>query len=289
MIGVKIWGGLGNQMFQYAFGLYLAERRGEKAFFFTDIDKEAVLDILFFKVSIEYLSAEALQKKGYDFQNYFLYRFKRKMIQILPFLNKKILVENVSPFRSDVSDSYSLFDGYWQSYKYLEPIESKLREQFVLKANDYTDLELYTEIRNVTSVSLHIRRGDYLKGKNTAIYENVSMEYYEEAIGYFSRALASPQFYVFSNDLDWVKNNLKMPANLPFVYVNNANTTNAALADLHLMSSCKHHIIANSTFSWWGAWLNPSGDKKVIAPKKWYKGKRNDFTLDLIPTAWIRL
>lgn len=289
MIGVKIWGGLGNQMFQYAFGLYLAEKRSEKPLFFTDINKESVLDIDYFKVSIEYLSVEALKKNGYDFQNYSLYRYKRKIFQKLPFLNKNILVENVSPFRPDISDTYCLFDGYWQSYKYLQPIEQKLREQFVFKGIEFADLELYTEIKNVNSVSLHIRRGDYLKGKNTAIYENVSMDYYEEAIRYFSKELVSPQFYIFSNDLDWVKNNLKMPQELPFVYVNNTDNANTTLADLYLMSSCKHHIIANSTFSWWGAWLNPSRDKKVIGPKKWYKGKMNALTLDLIPSEWVRL
>lgn len=289
MVGVKIWGGLGNQMFQYAFALYLAEKRSEKPLFFTDVNKESILDINYFKVSITFLTTEALKKNGYDFQNYFLYRFKRKLFQKLPFLNKKILVENVSPFRPDILDTYSLFDGYWQSYKYLQPIEQKLREQFVLKGIEFADLELHTAIRNGNSVSLHIRRGDYLKGKNAAIYENVSMAYYEEAIGYFSKELVAPQFYVFSNDLDWVKNNLKMPKDLQFVYVNNTTTENAALADLHLMSSCKHHIIANSTFSWWGAWLNSSPEKKVIAPKKWYKGKMNELTLDLIPPEWKRL
>lgn len=289
MIGVKLWGGLGNQMFQYAFGLYLAEKRNEEPCFFTDVNSNASLDINYFKVSIAAFSKEALKSNGYEFESRFLYRIKRKMIQLAPFLNKKILVENVSGYQPSILDSYSVFDGYWQSYKYLEPIEQKLREQFVLRTDQIPDLELVTQIKNTNAVSLHIRRGDYLKGKNKAIYENVSMDYYVAAIQYFLKELDAPQFYVFSNDIDWVKKNLSLPEDIALVYVNPADSENATLADLYLMSICKHHIIANSTFSWWGAWLNSSRDKAVVAPKKWYKGKMNVLTLDLIPPEWKRL
>jgi len=289
MIGVKLWGGLGNQLFQYAFGLYLAEKRKETPCFFTDGAKITSLDINYFQISLAEIPTDLLHQYGYSFQSYLLYRFKRKLFQKLPFLSRRVLVENVSPFRPDILNTYSLFDGYWQSYKYLQPIEQKLRDQFSWKAQPVADLEVYTAIRNVTSVSLHIRRGDYLKGKNASIYENVSMAYYKEAIDYFCSTIVDPVFYVFSNDLDWAKKNLKTPKGLRFVYIDNTATENATLADLYLMSSCKHHIIANSTFSWWGAWLNPSGDKKVIAPKKWYRGKMNTLTTDLIPAAWVRL
>jgi Glycosyl transferase family 11 len=288
MIGVKLWGGLGNQMFQYAFGLYMAEKRGEKQFFFTEINKNHNLDIDYFKVSIEYFATEALTKYDYYFQNYFLYRLNRKLFQLIPFLNKEILVENVSPFRPDILDSYSLFDGYWQSYKYIQPIEQNLREQFVLKANPISDMEIFNAISDVNSVSLHIRRGDYLKGKNSKIYENISMDYYAKAIDYFSEKIVNPIFYIFSNDLDWTKENLELPIATKFFFIDNSLSENSAIADLYLMSSCKHHIIANSTFSWWGAWLNPSKQKLVIAPKKWYIGKMNDLSLDLIPTEWER-
>ena len=289
MIGVKLWGGLGNQMFQYAFGLYLAEKRNEKPYFFTDFNSKERLDIDYFKVSIDLLLQETLKKNGYSFQNHFLYRAKRKLIQKFPFWNQKIMVENISGFRPIISDKYSLFDGYWQSYKYLQPIEQKLRTQFVSKKNLILNPELYSEIKKGNSVSLHIRRGDYLKGKNTEIYENIPLAYYQAAIDYFSKEIDNPQFYVFSNDLNWVKNNLKTTTEHTFFYVDNTDTENATLADLQLMASCKHHIIANSTFSWWGAWLNPSKEKKVIAPKNWYKGEINDLTLDLIPSEWKRL
>lgn len=289
MIGVKLWGGLGNQMFQYAFGLYLAEKRDEEPCFFADTNKSNRLDIHDFKVVIEPFSQGALKRNGYYFGNHFLYRIRRKMIQLAPFLDKKVLVENVSGYKPAISPTYSVFDGYWQSYKYLQPIEQKLREQFVLNNEGILDLELVTQIRNTNSVSLHIRRGDYLKGKNKAVFENVTMDYYEAAIAYFSKELDAPQFYVFSNDLDWVKKNLSMPQSSSFVYVDNTKSENATLADLNLMSICKHHIIANSTFSWWGAWLNSSREKKVVAPKKWYRGKMNDLTLDLIPPQWFRL
>jgi hypothetical protein len=289
MIGVKLWGGLGNQMFQYAFGLYLAEKRGEKAFFFSDVNKDDKFDLNYFNVAIELIDLEELKKIGYDFRSFFLYRIKRKMIQLFPFINNKILVEQEVGYWGAISDKQILFDGYWQSLRYLLPIEKKIREQFALSKNIIPNMELYSEIRNVNSVSLHIRRGDYLKGKNAEIYANIPMEYYKKSINHFSKEIVAPIFYVFSNDLEWVKNNLQMSKEANFIFVDNTNSENAAIADFILMSSCKHHIIANSTFSWWAAWLNPSEKKIVIAPAKWYIGKRNDATIDLIPPEWERL
>jgi hypothetical protein len=289
MIGVKLWGGLGNQMFQYSFGLYLEEKRNEKPFYFNDFNKEFKFDLSYFNVEINELSKEVLNENRYGIRSFFLYRLHRKIIQLFPFVNKKILVENNLKYIPEISDEYVLFDGYWQSYKYLKPIEKKLREQFVLKNNILSDLELFSEIKKVNSVSLHIRRGDYLKGKNVAIFENVSIDYYKKAIRHFSKETIDPIFYIFSNDIEWVKNNLELTEKIKFIFIDNTSSENSAIADLHLISNCKHHILANSTFSWWGAWLNPSMSKIVVAPNKWYIGQRNDVTFDLIPSEWVRL
>jgi hypothetical protein len=112
------------------------------------------------------------------------------------------------------------------------------------------------------------------------------MEYYIDSVNYISNLLQSPHFFVFSNDISWAKNNLKIPFNCTYVY---EPCQFHDFSDMYLMSLCNHNIIANSTYSWWGAFLNSSNDKVVIAPKSWYCGRINNFTNDLIPDTWIRM
>lgn len=288
MIGIKLWGGLGNQLFQYAFGLYLSDKRKEKVYYYGEILKENNLDLNYFNVTIDILSQEVETNNGCSSPYFFIYRIKRKLIQLFPFFNKKILVESNLKYKQTISEQNSLFDGYWQSYKYLQPIEKTLREQLVLRKNSIPNIEIYNEIRSVNSISLHIRKGDYLNRKNAKIFESIPLDYYQKAINYFLKQNCSPVFYVFSNDLVWAQKNLKISTKATFFFVDNSNNKQAAITDLYLMSSCKHHIIANSTFSWWGAWLNSSKEKIVIAPKKWFVGKKNDTTIDLIPPEWKR-
>lgn len=291
MIAVKLWGGLGNQMFQYAFGHFLARNRNEKPVFFNEghQQNQEQIAISNFNVSLNLLTYQELKKLGYVVSNSFFYRIKRKLIQYFPFVNKAILVEKELNYLSNIKENYSLFDGYWQSYKYLEPIEDKLRADFTFHNNVISNIDLYNNICNEISISLHIRRGDYLVGKNAKIYESCPLNYYLTAVRQMKERFISPVFYVFSNDLEWAKNHLKVPNDVQLRFVDNSDCSEVAIADLFLMSSCKHHIIANSTFSWWGAWLNPSKEKKIIAPAKWYVGTRNKTTKDLIPPEWDRL
>lgn len=290
MIAVKLWGGIGNQLFQYAFGLYLSEKRNEKAFFFSDNKgSDDKLAIECFKVDLDLLDKKVHKQLGYSFTYSFLYRIQRKSIQQFPFLNSKILVEDKLYYLPIISKEKIIFDGYWQSYKYLEPIEKNVRDKLNFKDKDIRNLSLYTQICSTNSVSIHIRKGDYLMGSNTKVFENCSLDYYVEAMQLIKEKTSLAVFYVFSNDIEWTKSNLKAPKGIELQFVDNSETNNPACADLFLMSNCKHHIIANSTFSWWGAWLNPSKEKIVIAPKKWYVGKRNDVTVDLIPPTWIRI
>jgi hypothetical protein len=289
MIAVKLWGGLGNQMFQYAFALYLAKKSGQSALFFGEKSHNKDSEIYYFNVSIEIVKREKLQTFRFYSDNIPLYRLKRGLIKTFPFLNKKILVENSPLFLPSIDDSYSLFDGYWQSYKYFEGIEDKIREAFTLKKNIITNTDINNSLPKETSVSMHIRRGDYLTSKNAKIYESVPFDYYLRSIYQLSEKFEGLIFYVFSNDLEWVKENFKVPCNIKVKFVDNSQSSNVAVADFVMMSNCKHHIIANSTFSWWSAWLNPSKDKIVIAPAKWYVGEWNNSTVDLIPPEWIRL
>jgi hypothetical protein len=147
-------------------------------------------------------------------------------------------------------------------------------------------MKIAEQISRVNSVSLHVRRGDYVANlKVAAIHGLCSKEYYASAIKFISKKVERPHFFVFSDDINWVENNFKI--NYPCTYINQ-NFSNESYNDLRLMSLCQHNIIANSSFSWWGAWLNCNSEKIVIAPKKWFANsdKRCD---DLIPEKWVRL
>lgn len=176
--------------------------------------------------------------------------------------------------------------GYWQSEKYFVDADSDIRTDFTFKSPlTGMNAELSAQIAGVNSVSLHVRRGDYVANKkNQLIYCACSLDYYQAAIQYISAHVENPNFFIFSDDLAWVKSSLKM--DFPCQYVDH-NQGAESYNDMRLMSLCKHNIIANSSFSWWGAWLNMNPDKIVIAPKKWFF--KEIYTKDLIPQGWVRL
>ena len=172
--------------------------------------------------------------------------------------------------------------GYWQVHNIAEQISVQLRREFTFR-NPPTgkNLELIRVIQNAeNSVSVHIRRGDY----TLAAEGNVALpiDYYSEAIANLRTSLRNPTFFVFSDDINFAKQHLSK--NIPSIFIDH-NDAFSAHEDMRLMSSCRHHIIANSTFSWWGAWLNPSVDKIVLAPRNWLVANcpaKND----LIPRTW---
>ena len=177
--------------------------------------------------------------------------------------------------------------GYWQSYKYFSDFESIIREQFQFRPKILnTNNEFSQKIQSCNAVSLHFRRGDYVSNSGTnTLHGTCSIDYYYSAIDYVSKFLSDPVFFIFSDDIDWVKQNFPINNNHYFA---THNVGFESYNDMRLMSMCDHHIIANSSFSWWGAWLNPSKDKLVIAPKRWF----NDPTIntrDLIPETWVRI
>ena len=176
--------------------------------------------------------------------------------------------------------------GYWQSEKYFQSHASAISVDFTF-ALPLTDknVELAKQISEVQAVSLHVRRGDYINNiKTNAAHGVCSIEYYQAAIQCISNRVERPYFFIFSDDIAWVKDNLTME--MPCQYIDH-NQGASSFNDMHLMSLCQHHIIANSSFSWWGAWLNPNPDKIVIAPKRWFTNSRN--TSDLTPASWVNL
>lgn len=185
----------------------------------------------------------------------------------------------------DVVDDKYLF-GYWQSEKYFRDAVAEIRKDFTF-ASTLTgeNLKLGSRIAEVNGVSLHIRRGDYVSNAKTAAAHPVcSLEYYRAGIEHIAANVKNPTFFIFSDDIVWAKSNLQM--DFPHQYVDQ-NHGRDSYNDMRLMSMCKHHIIANSSFSWWGAWLNIDSKKIVIAPKKWFSAEVD--TSDLYPDGWITL
>lgn len=180
-------------------------------------------------------------------------------------------------------DTY--LDGYWQTEKYFKDIRETIVSDFSLKNAKGLNKALLADLANSDSVSLHVRRGDYVSDKGTNQFHGVcGLPYYLEAITYLKEKVSKPTLYIFSDDIPWVKENLK--TDLPINYVSNGQIKD--YAELTLMSKCKHNIIANSSFSWWGAWLNESLGKIVIAPRKWFANKSAN-SPDMIPETWVRI
>jgi hypothetical protein len=281
MIIVKIIGGLGNQMFQYAVGRAISYKN-------NDILK---LDIAEFK-NYQLHNGYRLNVFNVDCQlavsheiNAMIIKNKilKKLAKIGIYNCKKgtFYVEksqNETKFDPKIFSYKNLYlSGYWQNEKYFSDIRNILVKEFTFKniiskrAAKYMDL-----IKNTNSISVHIRRGDYL-----ALDWFLGIEYYKKAIEYVNTQIINPSFFIFSDDIEWCKNNLDFVKNAVYI-----EKTNSELEDLELMKNAKHNIIANSSFSWWAAWLNANKDKIIIAPKIWFK-HRVDF--DPIPYAWIKL
>lgn len=178
-------------------------------------------------------------------------------------------------------------DGYWQSERYFAGYIDALRSDFILAEDiDQANKEMRNRIDSVCAVSIHIRRGDYVTNDQTNKYHGTcSVEYYNGAILYIKDHVRDPHFFAFSDDHEWTRENITTGDNVTYVDI---NSSERGVLDMELMRSCRHHIIANSSFSWWGAWLNPSPDKIVVAPGRWFKQTDHD-TKDLFPSGWVRL
>jgi hypothetical protein len=177
--------------------------------------------------------------------------------------------------------------GYWQSPKYFASVESYIRQDIVVKEPlAGVNFEIAERIVDSQSVSLHVRRGDYATNPVTQNYHGTcGPEYYESAQRALLEQLGSIELFVFSDDPDWVEHNLRFLAPATMMQHNGPSRD---YEDLRLLSLCRHHIIANSTFSWWGAWLCANPTKSVIAPKNWFRGAGLSAN-DLLPNSWIRI
>lgn len=180
-----------------------------------------------------------------------------------------------------------LLRGYWQSEEYFAGYNREIREAFSFQ-DEAVLSGLIKELQSVNSISIHFRRGDYV---TNPVAEKVlgvlDAAYYKRAIAHMASKVKDPIFYLFSDDIDWVKNNFLIDYKYRIIKPFNADKH---WYDMLLMSKCRHHIIANSSFSWWGAWLNDDPKKIVIAPERWFADTAlNKTSTQLVPTQWVRL
>lgn len=263
MIIISINGQLGNQMFQYALGYHL-ECLGRKVEY----------DLSYFKQHPEHYFGLPLfgivvpvanVKKVLAFQedrHRFIDRLRRKVfgkhIRVFSEIGAKSYA-----FREDVfSFAKGYINGYWQSEKYFYNIAEEIRKLYSFPVSDNPKNRcLLEEIQECTSVSIHVRRGDYLGG-----FPVMDDMYFVPAMDYFRAKYNDVHFYVFSNDFAWCKKHF-VGDDISYI---DWNTGVNSIFDMCLMSQCKHNIIVNSSFSWWGAWLNQNPNKEVIAPDIWF-------------------
>lgn len=294
MIIVQLYGGLGNQMFQYAFGTHLA----------TINNAELVFDLSYVQSKLPFKKwTTPMQYELHIFENLkaklkpnifaskYVYPFAKMehLLKTRLYKNKyDFYIENDLSFNSNLLSikNNSFVCGNFQSELYFKNIEQIIRNDFSFpKISDETNLKHLEKIQNSNAVSIHIRRGDYVSiQKNAQKFLALDLEYYQKAIDVLATKIADPTFFIFSDDMNWVEENLKI--NFPKYYIKNNTAKNTSYIDMQLMSMCKHNIIANSTFSWWAAWLNTNQNKIVIAPKRWFQHLAND---DLLPNTWVQL
>lgn len=286
---IPITGGLGNQMFQYAFGLSLQEQ-GYKVVYIVrnkkrmghygfELDKVFCIEKIF-----------SFSSKIYSFLYLVLKHLPKSLINTIEStLGISLIINNENfryfPFSEIDNGNNSVFlCGTWQSELYFQNVIGKVLTSFRFRDNNITkyNIDLASIIKNCGSVALHVRKGDYLSKKYINGFNEIcTTEYYQRAVNYIENIVTNPVYFIFSDDIAWAKDNL----NLGKCFFIDKNQGKNSWQDMYLMRCCKHNIIANSTFSWWGAYLNPNPEKIVIAPAKWWNGIDDD----VVPDQWIRL
>jgi Glycosyl transferase family 11 len=294
VVVTSLIGGLGNQLFQYAAGRRLAQFRG--------VDLK--LDITGFS-NPSYRTKRHYELAAFNVVQTFatevdIIKLTRPCTGLLPHLFHRIARKSVRLPKSYIKEPHYHFDprilnlpddvyldGYWQSEQYFADIAELIRKEVTVKVPLVgRNADVAREIADCKAVSLHVRRGDYVNDEVThEVHGTCGLDYYARAVDFIASRINNPVFFVFSDDPAWVREQLKMPHSMKIV---DHNGPEHGYEDMRLMSLCNHHIIANSSFSWWGAWLNSRQDKIVLAPKRWLNNSDVD-TRDICPDSWVRL
>jgi len=297
MIIVKLMGGLGNQMFQYAAGRRLAHHHNtvlKLDLSFLGSVEESITprryELEHLNIMAEIATPEEIAEltgKGSTYLQSFLQQTRQALGLLLPV--KNVITEKHFHFDLAIltAPNNTFLDGYWQSEKYFADISDVIRQEFNVTSDpDDWNRRLAEEIKGCESIAIHVRRCDYVSNAVTNAYHGTCpLDYYHAAIGMIVSQVAEPHFFVFSDDSEWVRDNLQIHYLTTYL---NHNGPYQGHEDLRLMSLCRHHIIANSSFSWWGAWLARNPGNIVIAPDKWFT-KADIDTRDLLPERWSRI
>lgn len=289
MIITRLKGGLGNQLFQYAAGLMLAKKFNEELKLdvsgfehpsHMNSDTPRTYQLKAFAIS----GGVASKEEAMNARNPY-----GILSRLWRFFNQRILKRNVYfDYHPDFFNTYHGYvEGYFQSEKNFKEIENLVRKEFELKKEFESSLFLKEKegILGKNCISVHIRRGDYVKDSKTQNFHgNCSKEYYEKGMECIQSKVESPTFCFFSDDIEWTKK--EFGEKEQYVFISNPELED--YEEMMLMSLCKHHIIANSSFSWWGAWLNQNPNKIVITPQKWLQVEP-DPQPNILPESWIRM
>lgn len=293
MLVVRIWEGLGNQMFQYAFARSLEKKTEQKVYLEgrriyrkslpgEDLKVDRKCSLVHFNLKLKFIRPEYLSKWEYLEQRTLFQKLRyvcaRKGLGDYGFITDH---EDQCAYREDFMEirKSMYIMGHFLNKKYVEPIKEELVKEFTLKEGFHIPEDLEEAFRSFETVSIHIRRGDYLYVEHAqAINREIRQgRYYERAIEALAGKANNPCFFIFSDDMDWVKKNFPCP--YPHIYISDRGFKD--YEEMMLMSYCDHNIIAHSTFSYWGAWLNQNKEKIVIYPKHWLPS--------IIPEGWIRM
>lgn len=283
---VGLFGGLGNQMFQYATGRSLAVRLGmplilDLSWFGGQAERQFALPPFNINAALS-VQCPWLTPGGQALAS----SLSRRLLPRI--MGAPVWREPHFHYSSDFAalSGPVFLHGYWQSECYFWNARALLLKEFSLRESlPPASAKLLQEIQGCEAICIHVRRGDYLSNPVAAkIHGTVSIDYYYAGLGELCQGLVRPHCFVFSDDPLWVRST--MVFNCPMTLVDINGPENAHL-DLVLMAACRHFLIANSSLSWWGAWLGSYADKKVIAPKQWFRSADKD-TRDLIPAAWQR-
>ena len=286
---MRLQGGLGNQLYQYALGRSLSLRNGLPMFMETrntSLDKYRNYELSAFNIKEQHVNSldkwcirrTDSNSTGELFRTLCPLAWKYKIV--------KDKEAGFDPSVFNLKSGTLVLEGFWQSFKYFEQYQDVIKNELTFKKEPtLQNASMIDEIEDVNSIAVHIRRGDYVTNPNNASFGTCPLEYYQKANDCIGQHVKKPHFYIFTDDPEWAKGNLTFSGPTKVV---DYNLGKADYEDFRLMTHCKHFIIANSSFSWWGAWLARYPNKTVIAPMNWFKID-NFPPEDRIPGEWLRL
>lgn len=300
MIIVQLTGGLGNQMFQYALGRSLSitqqctlkldlswYREYDKIEDTNDPNKATRREYLlkYFNISGRILPSwylNAIRKIS------LIRKYHPKVARIIPnqLFDYNVLVENDFSWTNIKNQTYYFATGYWQQSLYFEKYQDVIDNDFRLKNPlSIINQKYYQQILSTNSVAIHIRRGDLIsKPSGSELQPTCTLEYFYSGITTISKKVKDLSLFIFSDDMEWCKNHFKNQ--YPIIFVDSVGQDHE---HFYLMTQCKYQVIANSTYSWWAAWLNQYPDKIIIAPKNWYHDAQLNESAIFVPNTWIRI